>query len=81
MYYRNMDWSAVDGHKKIVRNRTYSADVVEEDIEMPTNLPRDVERKSIKERIQVESLLRGLRDVCVHLCKFVQVDMMRRRGG
>lgn len=48
---QNMDLSS-GAHKKIVRNRTYSADVVEEDIDMPTTLPRDMERKSIKERIQ-----------------------------
>ncbi|XP_060079914.1 anillin-like isoform X2 [Ylistrum balloti] len=48
---QNMDLSS-GAHKKIVRNRTYSADVVEEDIQMPTSLPRDMERKSIKERIQ-----------------------------
>ncbi|OWF52128.1 anillin-like isoform X3 [Mizuhopecten yessoensis] len=48
---QNIDWSS-EGKKKIVRNRTYSADVVEEDIQMPTSLPRDIESKSIKERIQ-----------------------------
>ncbi|XP_033753795.1 anillin-like [Pecten maximus] len=48
---QNMDLSS-GAQKRIVRNRTYSADVVEENIEMPTSLPRDMERKSIKERIQ-----------------------------
>lgn len=38
--------------KKIVRNREFEDSIREEDIEMPTQLPPEVERKSIQERIQ-----------------------------
>lgn len=39
--------------KKIVRNREFEDSIREEEIEMPTQLPPEVERKSIQERIQV----------------------------
>lgn len=39
--------------RKIVRNRQFQADIEEEEIEMPTHLPPDVERKSVQERIHV----------------------------
>lgn len=43
--------------KKIVRNREFEDSIHEEDIEMPTQLPPEVERKSIQERIQVQYLI------------------------
>lgn len=43
--------------KKIVRNREFEDSIREEDIEMPTQLPPEVERKSIQERIQVQYLI------------------------
>ena len=39
--------------RKIVRNRQFQDNIQEEEIEMPTHLPPDVERKSVRERISV----------------------------
>lgn len=58
--------------KKIVRNREFDDSIREEDIEMPTQLPPEVERKSIQERIQVQYLIKTLQKhpcLCyLHVC-------------
>ncbi|XP_076111793.1 uncharacterized protein LOC143080032 isoform X3 [Mytilus galloprovincialis] len=49
--YRNKRDGPQSPDRKIVRNRQFQADIEEEEIEMPTHLPPDVERKSVQERI------------------------------
>ena len=55
LYYRYLH-EPNSPKKKITRKREFEDSIREENIEMPTQLPPEVERKSIQERIQVWSL-------------------------
>lgn len=52
LYYRYLH-EPNSPKKKITRKREFEDSIREENIEMPTQLPPEVERKSIQERIQV----------------------------